>query len=211
MFPDGPKLSDVKLKKGLAHRDFGEENGGLLNYLIDVLEFTLMQDLDVLNELLNPGVISVLFVPIGLSEPGSEQRATLFGFASQSLQPFESAKLEFEVGRKETTSFQNFSVGPSLMFVFVSVVGMGFAHEKGTRTRNKKFGEPIMFSIAKHKSFEGRDKRVVDKGDKKQSSYSKVKFFVKPNAGKHIPPAPSSSESSIKFVFVGPSIRKPDS
>ena len=71
----------------------------LFNYRINMLEVALMQDLSVLNELFNPGVVGFLFVPIGVTEPGGEHRASLFRFASKSLQPFESAKLKFEVGR----------------------------------------------------------------------------------------------------------------
>ena len=71
VFPNGSELGNVELEEGLTNREFGKKAGGLFDNLINVLEFALMQGLDVLNKLLNPRITGFFFVPIGTSEPGS--------------------------------------------------------------------------------------------------------------------------------------------
>jgi hypothetical protein len=112
--PLSSQLGEIKLNEIPTDGEVSEKSKGLLDDLVSVHKLDLLQDKDVLNILLHPGV-GFLFVPIGKPEPGGEQRATLFRLKGESLKPFESSKLKFEMRREKTTSFEDFCVGPRRM------------------------------------------------------------------------------------------------
>ena len=124
--PHGTQLGNIKFKKILAVQKIGEKLDGSLGDLVAMLKPDLTKHLNVLHKLLDPGV-AILFVPNRRPKPGSEQRATLFGPTGKSLEPFDSAELQLEVGGQEATIFENFGVGPSGMFVNVFVMRVRFA------------------------------------------------------------------------------------
>ena len=131
MAPHGAQLSNIKFEKILAIQKIGEKLDGSLSDLVTMFKPKLMKHLNVLHKLLDPGV-AILFVPNRRPKPGSEQRATLLGPTGKSLEPFDSAELQLEVGGQEATTFENFGVGPSGMFVNV-LLCPGVEHERGQR------------------------------------------------------------------------------
>ena len=210
MAPQCAQLGNIEFEKAFAKFEVREKLNRMLSNLVAILKPNLVKHLNVLNKLLDPGV-NILFVPNRRPEPGSEQRAALLRPAGESLKPFESAKLQFEVGGEEAAIFENFGVGPSGMFVSAFVVGVSFALKQSASAPDKKTRETIIFSIGKSESFEGGNKRVIHKSDKEHPTHTEVEVFVIPNASEHIPPAPRRSETSCELRPSSSRIREPDS